>query len=68
MKLELENTDDPRNHKFDEPDQICIFRYMDEGFNFYDVDFFEGRTWRLREKTIFAFMPVASPEGFHRRR
>lgn len=51
-----------------QPDQICIFRYMDEGFNFYDVDFFEGRTWRLREKTIFAFMPVASPEGFHRRR
>lgn len=50
------------------PDQICIFRYMDEGFNFYDVDFFEGRTWRLWEKSIFAFMPIASPEGFRRRR
>nr|DAM90539.1 MAG TPA: hypothetical protein [Caudoviricetes sp.] len=49
-------------------DQICIFRYIDEGFNFYDVDFYEGRTWRLREKTIFAFMPIASPKGFHRRR
>lgn len=51
-----------------QPDQICIFRYIDEGFNFYDVDFYEGRTWRLREKTIFAFMPIASPKGFHRRR
>ena len=24
MKLELENTDDPRNHQFDELDQIIV--------------------------------------------
>ena len=38
MKLELENTDDPRNHHFDELDQIIVLLNNTEtGEQFYEI-------------------------------
>lgn len=38
MKLELENTDDPRTHKFDELDQIIVLLNDPEtGEQFYEI-------------------------------
>lgn len=38
MKLELENTDDPRNHHFDELDQIIVLLNNPEtGEQFYEI-------------------------------
>lgn len=38
MKLELENTDDPRNHQFDDLDQIIVLLNNPEnGEQFYEI-------------------------------
>lgn len=38
MKLELENTDDPRNHQFDDWEQIIVLaHYPETGMQLYEI-------------------------------
>lgn len=38
MKLELENTDDPRNHQFEDYEQIVVLaNYPEDGRKLYEI-------------------------------
>lgn len=56
MKLELENTDDPRNHQFEDYEQIVVLaHYPETGMQLYEILTYLNGDFCTSEGELFPF-------------